>query len=300
MTSLTSAGGPFARFGNRIPVAASAKAALRRALTDASYEVLPFRRTEGLVTAHVPLDVALTVTTTEARGLDPTLDLAERLTSHGYTVAPHLAARLVRDADHLADIIARLDEAGIDSVFVIAGDAAEPAGPFPDALSLLEAFEEVGHTFAAVGIAGYPEGHGRIDAELVGQALVAKAPHATHAITQMCFDAATTLRWARTVRDEGVGLPIRIGIAGAVNRQKLVRVSAGLGLGQSARFLAKQRGMIWRFLLPGGYSPNRLIHRLAPSFGQPDNNLAGFHIFTFNELERTQAWRMEWLEHLEG
>jgi methylenetetrahydrofolate reductase (NADPH) len=278
--------------------AMSKREALAGALRTASYEVLPFKRTEESVLAHVPRDVALTVTTTEAKGLGPTLDLAERLTRHGYTAAPHIAARLVRDEAHLSDVVAQLRESGVESVFVIGGDAAEPAGAFPDALSLLERLDAIGHPFRSVGIGGYPEGHGHIDDELIEQALKQKAPYATQVITQLCFHAGTTVEWARGVQARGVDLPIRVGIPGAVSRQKLVRISAGLGLGQSARFLKKQQNMFWRFFLPGGYSPNRLVERLTPSFGRPGTNLAGFHVFTFNELEKTEAWRRDWLARL--
>jgi methylenetetrahydrofolate reductase (NADPH) len=261
---------------------------LARALRDASYEVLPFRSTEEAVVTHVPREVSLTVTTTEAKGLERTLDLAERLSRRGYDAAPHLAARLVRDKAHLADVVARLGESGVTSAFVIAGDAPEPAGPFPDALSLLEALDALGRPFRSVGIAGYPEGHARIEDHHIEKALHRKAPHATHVLTQLCFDAATTASWARSVRERGVTLPLRVGVPGVVSRQKLVRISAGLGLGQSARFLAKQQNMFWRFFLPGGYRPDRLVDRLAPALGGP---LHGLHVFTFNELEKTEAWR---------
>jgi methylenetetrahydrofolate reductase (NADPH) len=274
--------------------------ALVRALRNASYEVLPFKRTEAAVLEHVPPDVALTVTTTEAKGLGPTVDLAVRLSRHGYTAAPHLAARLVRDAAHLTDIVEQLREAGVRSVFVIGGDAAEPAGTFPDALSLLRGLDEIGHPFTTVGVGGYPEGHGHIPDDVVDKALEQKAPHATQVITQLCFDADTTVNWARSIQARGVTLPVRVGIPGAVSRQKLVRITAGLGLGQSARFLKKQQSMFWRFFLPGGYSPDRLVRRLTPSFGDPGTNLAGFHVFTFNELEKTQTWRKEWLARLEA
>src|SRR3712207_9393229 len=96
------------------------RGALERALRGASYEVLPLRGAEAAVVEHVPRTVPLTVTVTEAKGLTPTLELAERLSGHGFTATPHLAARLVR------------------------GDAIEPAGAFPDALSLLEALETTG------------------------------------------------------------------------------------------------------------------------------------------------------------
>lgn len=281
-----------------LPASRAPKAALADALRNATYEVLPFTTAEEKVLAHVPTDIALTVTTTEAKGLGPTVDLAVRLRRHGYRAAPHLAARLVRDGAHLADLVARLRENGVDGVFVIGGDAPEPAGGFPDALSLLEAMRKAEHTFAFVGIGGYPEGHGRIPDALIERALDAKAPFATHVITQMCFDAATTVRWAREVRARGVTLPVRVGVPGAVGRQKLVRVSAGLGLGRSARFLRKQQSLFWRFFLPGGYDPARLIERVTPAFAAGDSGLSGLHVFTFNDLESTEAWRRRWISRL--
>ncbi|MGY1823008.1 methylenetetrahydrofolate reductase [Geodermatophilus sp. SYSU D00079] len=263
-----------------------------------SYEVLPLRGAEEAVVAHVPRTVPLTVTVTEAKGLTPTLELAERLSGHGFDTTPHLAARLVRDAAHLADVVARLRAAGVDGVFVVGGDAAEPAGTFPDALSLLEQLETAGRPFRHVGIGGYPEGHGHIGAELIEQALERKAPHATSVITQLCFHPSTTTAWARRVRARGVDLPIRVGLPGAVTRQKLVRISAGLGLGQSARFLSRQHSLFWRFFLPHGYRPDRLVERLAPTLGQPGHGLQGLHLFTFNEVARTEAWRQTWLARL--
>ncbi|MGY4098827.1 methylenetetrahydrofolate reductase [Nocardia sp. R16R-3T] len=271
---------------------------LGRALATISYEVLPFKGTEEQILAHVPRGVSLTVTTTEAKGLGPTLDLAVRLSEQGYEVAPHIAARLVRDGEHLDDIAARLSGAGVRGIFVVGGDAREPAGRFTDALSLLEELRTRGHSFDQIGIGGYPEGHGHIADEIIGDALARKAPHATQVITQLCFSAPTTAGWARSLKQSGVELPVRVGIPGAVNRQKLVRISAGLGLGQSARFLQKQQGMFWRFFLPGGYKPNPLIQGLTAHLGLADNNLQGFHVFTFNELEKTEAWRREWLAAL--
>ncbi|WP_079256000.1 methylenetetrahydrofolate reductase [Streptomyces malaysiensis] len=276
----------------------TARAAVAHALRNATYEILPFKSAEEKVLAHVPTDVALTVTTTEAKGLGPTIDLAASLSKQGYSAAPHIAARLVRDRAHLSDIVDQLRDSGIDRLFCIGGDAAEPVGDYVDALSLLQGLRDLDHPFSSIGIGGYPEGHGSISDELIERALESKAPYADLIITQLCFDADTTIRWARKAQDRGVTLPIRVGIPGAISRQKLIRVSAGLGLGQSARFLKKQQTMFWRFFLPGGYSPNKLIQKLTSAFAEQDNNLRGFHVFTFNDLDSTEAWRKAWLARL--
>ena len=279
-------------------VVASRRIAVAQALRHTSYEVLPLRSAEESILSAVPQTVPLSVTMTAGKGVQPTIELTERLTTRGYTVTPHLAARLFRDRVHLADTVSRLRDAGVCSTFVIAGDAADPLGPFTDALGLLEELQTAGHPFSQIGIGGYPEGHAHLADDLVGAALQRKSAHATHITTQMCFNAATMTAWARQVRSGGTFLPIRIGLPGAVTRQKLVRISAGLGLGPSARFLRGQSNMFWRFFLPGGYQPDGLIRALAPRFGEPGHALAGFHLFTFNEVARTEAWRQSWLQRL--
>jgi len=261
-------------------------------LSNVSYEVIPFKSTEQAVLASVPTSIPLTVTVTEARGLESTLRVTEQLVSHGYRVAPHLAARLFVDRDHVADVVARLRAAGVRSVFVIGGDSAEPVGRFPDAYSLLQA---LGQSFEEIGIAGYPEGHSAVSQDAIDLALKQKAPMATRIISQICFDARTTSAWAARIAAFGVGLPVQVGMPGPVNRQKLMRISASLGLGQSARFLRKQQNLLWRFLMPGGYHPTRLAKRLASAVTETSNNVRGLHIFTFNELARTEAWRQELL-----
>ena len=123
-----------------------------------------------------------------------------------------------------------------------------------------------------------------------------KAQHATRIITQICFSARTTVGWAQTLAESGIGLPVHVGLPGPVNRQKLIRISASLGLGPSARFLSKQQGL-WRFLLPGGYRPNRLVRDLARAAQPaPRARIAGLHVFTFNEFEATELWRQHLLE----
>ncbi|MBP2326959.1 methylenetetrahydrofolate reductase (NADPH) [Kibdelosporangium banguiense] len=259
------------------------------------YEVMPFKNAEQDVLDHVPTSVPLTVTVTEAKGIDTTIGLTERLLGHGYRVAPHLPARQFLDASHVADVIARLREAGATSVFVIGGDAPTPAGKFEDAYCLLQAMEEIGHPFDQVGIGGYPEGHGTIPQEAIDLALKQKAPMATHAVTQICFDARTTAGWAAHVAECGVDLPVFVGIPGPVSRQKLIRISAAIGLGQSARFLRKQQSLLWKFLLPGAYKPTGLVRALGEAVPRTANNIVGLHIFTFNELRKTEQWRQRLL-----
>src|SRR3712207_3483666 len=120
---------------------------LAEALRGPRYEVIQLGGVEEAIVEHVTKSIKITVTASPKKGIEETLRLAERLAGRGYEVAPHISARLVRDEAHLEDVLGRLREAGIKDVFVIAGDADEPAGKFEDAAALLRTMAEIGHDF---------------------------------------------------------------------------------------------------------------------------------------------------------
>ena len=264
---------------------------LAELLLRSRYEVIPLEGVEEHVLEHVPRDVTLTVTASPTKGLDHTLELASVLAAHGYPVVPHLSARLVVDDAHLAELIARMRAIGVRDVFVVAGDADVPAGAFEGAAALLDAIAAAGHPFELIGITGYPESHPLIDDETTIAAMFEKAQHATYIASQICFDSRVTVQWVNNVWARGTRLPILIGIPGVVPRAKLVRVSARIGIGESLRYLRKHGDFVTRFLQPGGFSPDRLLKGLAPALMDPEQKVAGFHIFTFNDLADTEAWR---------
>jgi len=267
--------------------------ALANLLANVSYEVMPFKKTEDDLLAHVPKSIPITVTVTESKGLEPTLDLSGRLASHGFIPNPHLPARQIRDLVELQDIVHRLQDSGIHRVFVLAGDATPPAGPYHDAMALLRALDELGRPFTDVGVTGYPEGHAKISEARLESALVDKAPYANRVVTQICFDPHTIVSWAEQIARRGVQASVIVGMPGPVSRTKLVRISAGIGLGQSARFLQKQQNMVWRFFRPGGFNPNRLLQGLSAELPDSGANIRGVRIFTFNEIAGTEHWRRE-------
>ncbi|MSO94670.1 MAG: 5,10-methylenetetrahydrofolate reductase [Thermoleophilia bacterium] len=254
------------------------------------YEVIPLAGVEEQVLEFVPKDVEFTVTVSPAKGLEPSFELAETLIREGYAVVPHLSARLVRDRTHLAEIVARFADLGMRDVFVVAGDA-DDAGAYEGAAALLRDLHEIGHPFERIGITGYPETHPLIDDATVRAAMAEKAPYANYIATQICFDPAVTMRWIDEVWAGGIHLPVYVGLPGAVQRAGLLRVSTRIGIGESVRYLRKHHDFVTRFFRPGGFSPDKLIQGLAPAIAGPDQKIAGFHIFTFNDLADTEAWR---------
>src|SRR5262245_2811579 len=110
-----------------VPAVTGSDLTMRRLLSTARYEVIPTATIEERVRGAVPTTVPITVTASPAKGLEPTLQLTERLTSAGYRVVPHLSARLIAGPSHLKDIVDRLLTVGVHDVFVPAGDADPPA-----------------------------------------------------------------------------------------------------------------------------------------------------------------------------
>jgi methylenetetrahydrofolate reductase (NADPH) len=274
--------------------------ALARLLTRPRYEVFPIPGIADDVVAHVPTEIKVAVTSSPTRGIEATLRLCEELASAQFHVAPHLAARLIKDEKHLQDILERLFAIGVRDVFAIAGDVDRPAGKFEGAASLLTAMAELGHGIDEVGISGYPESHPFISDETTIQVMFEKEPFATYIVSQLCLDAGVIGWWIGAVRERGVQLPIHIGIPGPIASRKLLRIATRIGVGESTRLVRGHGGLLTRLVLRGRYGPGSLIERLTPQLGDPRNGIAGFHVYTFNELATTERWRREALRRLES
>ena len=180
------------------------------------------------------------------------------------------------------------------------GGDAEPAGDYPDALSLLEDLTALGRPFAQVGITGYPESHPTINDDLTVQAMWDKRRHATHVVSNLTFDPAVVRGWIRRMRDRGITMPLLLGIPGPVERTKLLAMATRIGVGESTRFLAKHKGTFARLAAPGGFTGERFLEQCAPALAMPDALVEGLHVFTFNQIAETEAWRTELLERLRG
>ncbi len=274
-------------------------ATMVRLLEQARYEVLPTPSTEEKVLQHVPRDRVLTVTASPTKGLEATFDLAERLTGHGYAVVPHLAARMVSGRGELAEISERLTGKGITRVFVPSGDA-EAVGDYPDSFSLLEDLTALGRPFAQVGITGYPESHPTITDDLTVQSMWDKRRHATHVVSNLTFDPDLIRVWIGRMRARGITMPLYLGIPGPVERAKLLGMATRIGVGESSRFLAKNKGTFARLAAPGGFTGERFLERCAPALASPAALVEGLHVFTFNQVAETEAWRTDLLERLRG
>ena len=229
------------------------------------------------------------------QGVEASVGLAVQLQAAGFLATPHVAARMVRDRAHLADLVDASARGGLREWFVVAGDAAEPAGRYDGGLPLLRDLVELPHGLEAIGVPGYPDGHAFIDGALVTsslygkQATLADAGVAGWVSTQLCFDPAAIRRWLQAERTAGLTLPVRLGLAGPVDRTKLLILGMRVGVGQSLRYVRKNRHGLTGLLRGDGYDPDHLLDALEHDLVPLD--IRGLHLFTFNQLGPAVEWQ---------
>ena len=83
----------------------------------------------------------------------------------------------------------------------------------------------------------------------------------------------------------------------AARGSKLVRISMKTGMGESARFLRHHKNWMSR-LVTRQFKPSRLLRELTPVVTDPAANVAGFHLYTFNEVGPTERWRQRAIARL--
>lgn len=279
---------------------AGALTALGRVVEALTFEIVPLKSAAAAVEALPPASL-VSVTCSPVKGIPATRELTDRIRSRGHDVVPHLAARTVASRREVDAIAGWLRTEGITSAFVVGGDAEEPAGPYPDGLTLLRDLLAADPGLRAVGVPGYPDGHPAVDDAKIDEALHGKAEVLAEAgvdgwvSTQMCFDPDRIVAWAERTRRRGIDLPVHLGIAGVVDRSRLLSMGMRLGVGASLRYLRKNRRAVGHLLSHADYDPGTLLEPLAPHLDRL--NVTGLHCFTFNQVESTAAWRADLLGH---
>ena len=280
----------------RRPMTDADRAALVGCLQNVRYELLPLG--DALVqSSHLPEGAEVAVTADPELGMKPTIDLSVELSGRGFDVIPHLGAQLIRDRVELGTHLERLGDAAIDRALVVGG-VASPPGEYFDAMALIHAIEAVGNPLREIGIGGYPEGHHVIQDGPLGLSLLEKAPHAHWITTQICFDVGRTAEWIGDQRARGVDLPIWLGIPGVADVTGLMSLGLRVGAGRSLQFMFEHPRLVARVLTPGGRKASNLVRAVGDLASDETLGIAGFHLFTYNQVAKAERWRRGLLSRL--
>ncbi len=273
-------------------------------LQNYSIEVMP--RTAEKVDnfrAILPESTRVYIAHIEGTPIDEMVATARRLNEDGYKVMPHFPARIISDKAMLADWIARYQgEADVHQALLLAGGISSIAGDFHSSMQLLETglFDKAG--FTHLHVAGHPEGNRDIDPDgsthNVDEALrwkqkFSETTDAKMAIaTQFAFEAKPIIKWADSLRDAGIDIPIHIGIAGPAKLQTLIRFAIACGVGPSLKVLQKRAMDVTKLLLP--YEPTDVIAELAAhKAANPEFNIAQVHFFPLGGIKTNANWAIQ-------
>jgi methylenetetrahydrofolate reductase (NADPH) len=211
---------------------------------------------------------------------------AALLRKSGLEPIVHIAARRIRVAADLQNLLASLrGEADVRRLLVIGGDV-DTSGPFPDALAVIQKgrLREAG--IEEIGIGAYPEGHNRIAAGRLAVALDEKIATATahglgvHIVSQFSFSPEHILAWLKQLRACGITKPVKVGVAGPTSVPGLMRYAKRCGVNASLRGLmaGAAAGLI------GHVGPDRIIETLSLAGDLGD---AAPHYFSFGGVLET-------------
>jgi methylenetetrahydrofolate reductase (NADPH) len=225
----------------------------------------------------------------------PTTDPREQITAAaglrkaGLEPVVHIAARRIVSASDLQNLIAGLrGEADLRRLLVIGGDV-EAAGPFPDALAVIQKGGLRAAGIEEIGIGGYPEGHPRIPPGRLESSLDEKIAAATaqglkaHIASQFSFSPDRILAWLKQLRACGINHPVRIGMAGPTSVPALIRFAKRCGVSASLRGLMSGAAAS----LIGHVGPDRILGALTSADGLGD---IAPHYFSFGGTVETARY----------
>ncbi|ROU04393.1 methylenetetrahydrofolate reductase [Histidinibacterium lentulum] len=266
-----------------------------------SIEVMPRTAAKvGNFRALLPAGTRVYIAHIDGTPIEDMVSTARRLAAEGFEVMPHLPARLIADTATLADWIARYQgEAGVTGALLLAGGLAEPRGAFHSSMQLLESglLDRAGLT--RLHVAGHPEGNRDIDPE-GGHANVEAALRWKHdfsqrtdanmaLVTQFAFEADPIISWVDGLAEEGIDLPVHVGIAGPAKLQTMIRFAIACGVGPSLRVLQRRAMDVTKLLLP--YEPTELLAALAAhKAAHPGFGIAQVHLFPLGGIEVAATW----------
>ncbi len=248
----------------------------------------------------IPKGTLVYIAHIEGTPIEEMVETAKKINDQGYSPMPHFPARIIKNKQTLQDWISRYkNEANVDNALLIAGGSNKPHGDFDSSIQLIESelFDMAG--FKNLHIAGHPEGNkdidndgttNNIDKALSWKNEFSNRTDATMAITtQFCFDSETVIDWANAVKNNGIDLPIHIGIAGPAKLQTLLKYSLECGVGASIKILQKRAMDLTKLLLP--YKPTQILSELAEyKHNNPDFNIEKVHFFPLGGVKQVSRF----------
>ncbi|MEM9010681.1 MAG: methylenetetrahydrofolate reductase [Pseudomonadota bacterium] len=275
-------------------------APLAHLLEGFSLEVMP--RTAAKIPSFaeiLPAETRIYIAHIDGTPFEEMLATARRLRAEGFTVMPHIPARVVETKARLMEWAAAYADLGIDEALLLAGGVSHVRGELSNSMQMLESgiLDRAG--FRRLHVAGHPEGNRDID-PTGGEAAVMEAVRWKQAfaertgaemalVTQFVFEAQPVIDWAARLREAGVTLPIHVGVAGPAKLQTLIKFALACGVGPSLRVLQRRAADITKLMLP--FTPEDVLRDLAAAkAADPALQVERVHFFPLGGITGTAGF----------
>ena len=96
----------------------------------------------------------------------------------------------------------------------------------------------------------------------------------------------------------GARVSLLVGLAGPVERTKLMQMATKIGVADSARFLSGHSSAFVKLSTPGAYQPDRLLDKVGSTLAATESLVTGLHVLTFNQVRQAEEWRQALLSQL--
>jgi methylenetetrahydrofolate reductase (NADPH) len=250
----------------------------------------------------IPAGTKINVTFLGNEDLDMRVAASKAVRDMGFIPVPHISARRLSSQDQLEEFLGRLQEVGAtDSVFAVGGDPAEPEGPYPDSLSVIQTGLLQKYGVTEVSIAGYPEGHPDIPTDVLWRHLEDKSSALKEQgldatiLTQFAFDTDPVIAWVKGVRERGIESTIRIGTPGPAGIKRLINFARRFGVGANA-MIVKKYGFSLTNLM-GTAGPDTFVTDLSALLADdPASGEVKLHFYTFGGLKATADWAHQYVD----
>jgi methylenetetrahydrofolate reductase (NADPH) len=212
----------------------------------------------------------------------------------GFKATPHIVARRLNYAHTLRITLAQLCAGGVEQILLVAGDGSHTTGDFENTLDVISSADLENSGMKRLGVAGHPEGHNKVGAALLWNALHLKQAFAERSgmevftVAQFGFLPNAVAQWEDELTRRGIRLPIHVGIADPGPLSKLIRFAMACGIGASLRKimhnLSEAGGTAELAIRPEQHVMS--LMRLA----KPATLVVAPHFFSFGAALDTARW----------
>ena len=262
-------------------------------LSDFSVEVTPkvYTKNKELLNS-MPKQKRIFIAYIESSNKEDIINTAKLIAQDGNIPVPHIPARQIKDKSELKNFLDALKfEANVCEVLLIAGSNKKPYGEFESSIQLIET-GYFNKGLKTIYFAGHPEGNVDIEKSNISldASLKLKQDFANNTqtnvvlLTQFCFDSNQIILWANKLREDGIHLPIEIGVAGPAKVTSLIKYSIDCGVGPSLKIL--ENNFLNIAELATTYSPVDFLNDLIQKINaNKDANIQNIHFYPFGGIK---------------